>query len=85
MGTSISSLFAIYNKTRPDGWKFFIHDAEHTFGLREGAGGADRTRWLDFGTTYTGPSYFNPVWLHQQLSANTEYKMAFADGVYKHL
>ncbi|RPJ35447.1 MAG: hypothetical protein EHM35_09210, partial [Planctomycetaceae bacterium] len=28
--------------------------------------------------------YFNPQWLHQQLMANAEYKMRFADHVYKH-
>lgn len=29
--------------------------------------------------------YFNPQWLHQQLMANAEYKMRFADHVYRHL
>ena len=82
---NINNLYAIYNRNNPDGWKFFIHDAEHTFGLREGGGGADRTRWLNFGSNYTGYTYFNPVWLHQELAANAEYRMAFADAVYKHM
>ena len=27
--------------------------------------------------------YFNPQWLHQQLMANVEYRMQFADSIYK--
>ena len=46
----------------------------------------------DYGYDRTGPypcgdqkQYFNPQWLHQKLSENAEYRMLFADRIYKHL
>jgi len=83
----INNLYGIYNRTNPDGWKLFIHDAEHTFGLRHySLIGNDRTKFLNFGAApYSGVLYFNPVWLHQELFDNLEYRIAFADAVHKHL
>ncbi len=75
--TRPNNFYAVYNHTDPDGFKFFRHDAEHTmFNLYE-----NRT-----GPYFAGQQaqYFNPQWLHQQLTANAEYRMRFADHVYKH-
>ena len=80
---TLNNLYGIYNRNNPDGWKFFIHDAEHTFGLRMNN---DRTYFYNFDVTpYNELRYFNPVRLHQELFDNLEYRIAFADAVYKHL
>ncbi|HSW02858.1 MAG TPA: chitobiase/beta-hexosaminidase C-terminal domain-containing protein [Sedimentisphaerales bacterium] len=72
-----NNFYAIYNRTNPDGFKFFRHDAEHTmFNVNE-----DRTGPYSAGQQ---SQYFNPQWLHQQLMSHPEYKMRFADHVYRH-
>jgi hypothetical protein len=72
-----NNFYALYNRTNPDGFKFFRHDCEHTM--------------LDLNTDRTASypagqqvQHFNPQWLHQQLAANPEYRMHFTDHVYKH-
>ena len=75
--TRPNNFYAVYNRTTPDGFKFFRHDAEHTmFNVNE-----NRTGPYSAGQQ---AQYFNPQWLHQQLAANAEYRMHFADHVYKH-
>ena len=75
--TRPNNFYAVYNRTNPDGFKFFRHDAEHTlFNINE-----NRTGPYSCGQQ---KQYFNPQWLHQQLAANAEYKLRFADHVYKH-
>ncbi|MBN1510125.1 MAG: lamin tail domain-containing protein [Sedimentisphaerales bacterium] len=72
-----NNFYAVYNRNNPDGWKFFRHDSEHTlFNVNE-----NRTGPYSCGQQR---QYFNPQWLHQQLAANAEYRMRFADHVYKH-
>ncbi len=72
-----NNFYAVYNRTAPDGFKFFRHDAEHTmFNINE-----NRTGPYNCGQQF---QYFNPQWLHQQLIAHPEYKMRFADHVYRH-
>jgi len=72
-----NNFYAIYNHTSPDGFKFFRHDSEHTlFNVNE-----NRTGPYPCGSQ---AQYFNPQWLHQQLAAHAEYRMRFADHVYKH-
>ncbi len=71
-----NNFYAIYNRITPDGFKFFRHDCEHTmFSLTE-----NRTGPYPAGQQV---QHFNPQWLHQQLAANAEYKMRFADRVYE--
>lgn len=62
------------------GFKFFVHDFEHTF--------------FDVNEDRTGPfpsaneadfAYSNPLFLHQDLLANAEYRMLWADHVQRHL
>lgn len=73
-----NNYYAMYNRATPDGFKFFRHDSEHTM--------------FDLNENRTGPysagreaQYFNPQWLHQQLAAHPEYRMRFADHVYRYL
>lgn len=63
-----------------EGFRFFAHDFEHTF--------------LDNNIDRTGPfnsaeeagfAYSNPLFLHQDLSANAEYRIRWADRVHRHL
>jgi hypothetical protein len=75
--TRPNNFYAVYNRTNPDGFKFFRHDSEHTlFNVNE-----NRTGPYSAGAQ---AQYFNPQWLHQQLAANAEYRLHFADDVYKH-
>jgi hypothetical protein len=76
----LNNMYAIYNRVNPDGFKWFQHDSEHAL---------DANR----GTDFTGPfvhsnftlfNYFNAMTLHDKLSVNEEYKIKFADRVYKH-
>ena len=76
--------FGVRNRVTGDqGFQFFIHDNEHALG-------ANNTNTID----RTGPfnngnqnnfSQFNPQYLHQDLLASPEYRLAFADRVHKHL
>jgi len=63
-----------------EGFRFFAHDFEHSFFNS----GEDRTG------PYTTPnqsdfSYSNPMFLHQDLLGNIEYRLRFADRVQKHM
>ncbi|MBN2704001.1 MAG: chitobiase/beta-hexosaminidase C-terminal domain-containing protein, partial [Pontiellaceae bacterium] len=81
INNQLNNLYGIYNRVNPDGFKWIQHDCEHS---------------LDTSTQLnrTGPfrdshlsqfQYFNPQTLHEKLLANAEYRIAFADRVYKHL
>jgi hypothetical protein len=83
-----------------NGFQFFIHDAEHTLRTTPGEWGdwykSDPTvgvneNRVNIGaiTTYLKMTVsdftkFHPQWLHFKLSDNAEYRMRFADHVYKH-
>src|SRR5690606_13830174 len=79
-----NNIFAVYNRNRKDGFKWFRHDAEHSLGANGG---------LFEGRLLTDPvdrsigqqwQHFNPAWLHLRLTAHPEYALAFADRVVKH-
>jgi hypothetical protein len=62
------------------GFRFFVHDFEHTF--------------FNVNEDRTGPypsanesnfAYSNPLYLHQDLTGNAEYRMRWADRIQKHL
>lgn len=77
----LNNMYAIYNRLNPDGFKWIQHDSEHSL---------DTSRALDFTGPFTHENftlakYFNPMTLHEKLSVNEEYKLKFADRVYKHL
>ena len=75
--------FGLRNRIGTLGFKFFVHDAEHTFFNTA----EDRTgpfsdpvtgNWNNF--TYSGPMF-----LDQDLRPNAEYRIRWADRVHKHL
>ena len=68
---------AIRSRTGDHGFQFFVHDAEHSYRTVS----INRTGPFNNSNFETGVAYFNPQWLHQQLMANDEYRIAFADRV----
>jgi hypothetical protein len=75
----INNFFGIYDRENPDGFKYFIHDAESTFsGVNDDITGIS----VIAGEEFPG---FNPMWLHKQLLTNEDYRQKFADRAYKHL
>ena len=80
---SPNNFYAIYNRNGEEGFKFIAHDSEHTLQVANDTYGGASDRTLNFSA---GDSFdkSNPQWLHQQLMANPEYRMAFADRVQKY-
>ncbi|PKL88114.1 MAG: hypothetical protein CVV23_12025 [Ignavibacteriae bacterium HGW-Ignavibacteriae-2] len=81
-----NNYYAVYNRNKPDGFKFFRHDAEHslfdeTVSGVNGAWGVNRTGPFPAGSTFEKS---NPQWIHQQLVVNANYRKRFADRTYKH-
>ncbi len=80
LGHTLNNLYAVYNRANPDGFKWIQHDCEHAL---------DTSTKLDRTGPYTDehlqdPQYFNPQTLHEKLLTNAEYRILFADHVYKH-
>lgn len=74
---SVNNFVAIFDRTGNEGFKFFIHDSEHSYkSLNENRNGP-----YNHSNFESGVSRFNPQWLHQQLMANAEYRIAFADRI----
>ncbi len=71
--------YGIYNRVAADeGFKFFIHDNEHSLGVSSSPINIDRTG--PFNTSnQNSPSYFNPGYLHQDLLAHPEYRQRFIE------
>ena len=71
-----------------NGFLFVLHDCEHALGFGAGKFDSDTTK---YGTTeYAGSqngtyANFAPAQLHYRLCQNEEYRMAFADQVYRHV
>jgi hypothetical protein len=81
-----NNFYAIYNRTANNGFIFLEHDSEHTimehpFGPGVGID-EDRVN-APFDVTRVEKSH--PQWLHKKLTANKEYRMRFADHIYKHM
>ena len=87
-----NNFYAIDNRVnKRDGFRFFAHDAEHSL-LTDNTGmgiGLNENR-VNIGRISSGQMYvsyfgkFHPQWLHFKLSENAEYKIRFADRVYRH-
>ena len=75
-----NNFYTIYNRVNPDGFKFFRHDAEHSLD------NVQESRLFNSSTTAVGASFnqSNPLWMHTHLILHPEYKMRFADRVYKY-
>ncbi|HSR87540.1 MAG TPA: lamin tail domain-containing protein, partial [Pontiella sp.] len=76
----INNIYALYNRANPDGFKWVQHDCEHAL---DTSTSLDRTGPFT-SEVFNMPQYFNAQTLHDRLSANAEYRLAFADRVYKH-
>ena len=75
-----NNTYGAYNRVNPDGWKWYHHDNEHSLG----AGSAELNMVEPFTTAGSARNAFNPHWLHQELAnINVDYRMRFADLVYK--
>jgi hypothetical protein len=81
-----NNFYAIDNRTRKrDGFIFLAHDAEHallTDAVGPGIGLEENRVSIPMNVTYAGK--FHPQWLHYKLAANKEYRLKFADRVYRH-
>lgn len=74
--------FAIRNRNGSHGFRFFVHDAEHTLGTPDSLD--DRTGPF----TSRHQNYFqfsNPQWLHQDLMSHSHYRQRFSELARKHL
>ncbi len=74
-----NNFYGIYDRTHPDGFTFFRHDAEHSlYDL-------DESRLFAATTTAVGSQFnqSNPLWTHLQLTVHPEYRLRFADRVYR--
>ncbi len=84
--------YGMRNREDPDqGFRFFVHDAENTFGIRgynfnfsQIITTEDRTGPFG-GARRTQFAHSNPQFLHQDLMNNFEYRLRFADRAQKHL
>lgn len=83
-----NNFFAIYNRNSPDGFKWFVHDFEHSMNTQANhdmVGAVDES-WLidralwEFSDDFL---FFNPIRIHLELMQNEEYKMKFSDRVHK--
>jgi hypothetical protein len=70
--------YGIRNRSGQEGFRFFVHDAEHTLSR----GLTNRTGPYQCGDQFR---YSNPQWIHQELMAHPEYCMRFADRAHKYL
>lgn len=79
--SGVNNFYCAYNRADSNqGWKFYVHDGEHTFmpdQMKNGAG-IDRTGPYPAGNDF---ATFNPQWLHQEMAKNTKYRTLFADVV----
>ncbi len=84
-----NNLQAIFNRVKPDGFKWMSHDGEHTMvdfqvNMRDTAVPAlevDRTGPFKLSDDIR---FFNPQRIHQALCENSDYRMKFADHVFRH-
>jgi len=84
-----NNLQAIFNRVRPDGFKWLSHDGEHTMvdfkvNMRDTAIPAievDRTGPFKLSDDIR---FFNPQRIHQALCGNIDYRIRFADHVFRH-
>lgn len=75
--------FGVYNRLTADrGFKFFIHDNEHSMGVNNTAT-IDRTGPFNNGNQ-NSYAHSNPQYLHQDLLFHPEYKQRFIDRVQKY-
>ncbi|MBN2009822.1 CotH kinase family protein [candidate division KSB1 bacterium] len=89
-----NNLYCIFNRNGDRGFMFFAHDAEHslrttpgehweTVGTYENRVNLGRISG-DYRMVVSDFGNFHAQWLHFKLSDNAEYRLRFADHVYRH-
>ena len=73
--------FSYYKRNGESGFKFIIHDAEHSLG--SGSSVPDQTGPFG-GSNVNSLQFSNPQRIHQDLLASAAYRRRFADRVQKH-
>jgi hypothetical protein len=78
-----NNMYALFNRTQADGFKWLRHDAEHSLGVIS----AEGVNWdpTFIGQNITAQNHFNPATLNWQLLGHPEYRIRFADLVQRHL
>ncbi|PKL88876.1 MAG: hypothetical protein CVV23_08025 [Ignavibacteriae bacterium HGW-Ignavibacteriae-2] len=74
-----NNFYAIYNRKSNEGFKFITHDSEHALLYND--------LHINIVTRSTPVSefrHFHPNYLHYKLKGNSEYRLRFADRIYKH-
>lgn len=81
-----NNFYAVYNRNnKNEGFKFLVHDAEHTLLVNPTSTGAGITEdRVNISMSLTSFAKFHPQWLHYKLTSNANYRLRFADHVYKH-
>ncbi|MBN1647962.1 MAG: CotH kinase family protein [Spirochaetales bacterium] len=87
------NFFAVYNRKDDRGFRFIIHDAEHTLNTMRGIGPGTvglRENRVDIGfrtdqfrMTVSRFDDFHPQWLHFRLAENAEFRILMADRAYR--
>lgn len=82
-GSSPNNFYCVRNRNGTLGFMSFQHDAEHSLNA-----GSANDRWGPFENAITGNwnriTHSNPQFFHQDLSASPEYRMRFADHIFRH-
>lgn len=74
--------FAVRNRNGLEGFRFFVHDAEHSLGAPQSQN--DRTGPYNH-RNQNRLEYSNPQWLHQDLMAHPHYRRRFGELARLHL
>jgi len=81
-----NNFYAIINREGESGFRFYVHDAEHTLLIdRVGPGSGLEENRVEIDMIMSGFNKFHPQWLHRKLTTNPKYRLRFADHVYKHM
>ncbi len=76
--TRPNNFYAVRDRMGAAGFRFFVHDAEHTLlNLNE-------NRMGPYPAGDTSVLYSSPQWIWQKLQANAEFRLAVADHVHRH-
>ena len=73
-----NNFYGLRDRTGRDGFRFFVHDAEHTL-LN-----VNQSRIGPYPAGDSSVLYSNPQWVWQRLQANAEFRLRVADHVHRH-
>ncbi|MHB9007542.1 MAG: lamin tail domain-containing protein [Limisphaerales bacterium] len=76
--TRPNNFYGVRDRTGPFGFRFFVHDAEHTL-LN-----VNENRMGPYPAGDTSVLYSSPQWVWQKLQANPEFRLLVADHVHRH-